>query len=134
MSVKNIYQAVYETRGMSVHDAQEALGFGDLQGVISRREEVEKFLEHNDWNLEEFKNYKVKLPPKRVMAKNAVVALGHAIRTKGKKVSAVERLERLSICDSCEWISRKAFRCVKCGCYANYKSRLAAWKCPIGKW
>ncbi len=40
----------------------------------------------------------------------------------------------LAICAPCEFWDAKASRCLKCGCFAKFKSRLAAWHCPIGKW
>ncbi len=47
-------------------------------------------------------------------------------------VSDEEKERRLSICKVCEFY-RKG-RCLKCGCYINFKTRLETEHCPIGKW
>lgn len=40
--------------------------------------------------------------------------------------------ERIDICYKCPEYSHGA--CKKCGCIMMVKSRLAAEKCPLGKW
>ena len=43
--------------------------------------------------------------------------------------------ERRNICESCEHRKKMGvFLCSKCGCIIEGKIRLAASKCPIGKW
>lgn len=40
--------------------------------------------------------------------------------------------ERIEMCYPCQEYSRGA--CLKCGCIMVVKTRLAAEKCPLGKW
>ncbi len=47
-------------------------------------------------------------------------------------VSDEERDRRLAICYGCDLYVNK--RCVKCGCVARWKARLATEHCPISKW
>ena len=42
-------------------------------------------------------------------------------------------LSRIKTCLGCEHL-KKHTRCDKCGCFMKVKTRLAAAKCPIGKW
>ena len=42
-------------------------------------------------------------------------------------------LSRIRLCLGCEHL-KKHTRCDKCGCFMKVKTRLAAAKCPIGKW
>lgn len=41
---------------------------------------------------------------------------------------------RLSICQGCEFFSKTASRCKKCGCFMKLKTTLQKSKCPVGKW
>ena len=76
------------------------------------------------------------MPSKGQMAKNAGGALAKNLKSvmRGNKLNAdpdeVER--RKAICADCEF-NRKN-RCLKCGCWLQYKVRLRAESCPIGKW
>ncbi len=45
------------------------------------------------------------------------------------RVSPKERDRRLAICYGCEFYVNK--RCVKCGCVARWKARLATEHCPL---
>jgi hypothetical protein len=74
------------------------------------------------------------LPSKLTMARNATVATGQALKSRFKKVSGEEQARRLAICNDCEFFRASDSRCAKCGCQTNWKSRLAAWHCPIDKW
>jgi hypothetical protein len=80
------------------------------------------------------KNKKHALPSKTQMAKNVIEAGIQAVATRFKEVSKIERLERLTCCDNCFWLRRVDSRCVKCGCWMAYKSKLKVCHCKIGKW
>jgi hypothetical protein len=56
--------------------------------------------------------------------------------TKGQFMSTPQDTkDRMDICTSCEFFrANDSGRCVKCGCYMNFKARLAASKCPVNKW
>jgi ribosomal protein L32 len=51
-----------------------------------------------------------------------------------KTVSEEVKLQRLSICNSCEDFSRVMKICKQCGCYAPAKAMFAAAMCPSEKW
>lgn len=58
---------------------------------------------------------------------------------KGKKTLVPEEVvdERLSICDSCEYLlitKKNRSRCTKCGCFMDIKAHIATSECPIHKW
>ena len=74
------------------------------------------------------------LPGMGVMAKNAAKAMGAVFVSGAKKVAPEEKERRLAVCHGCEFFRRSDQRCSKCGCQMNWKTRLAAWHCPIGKW
>jgi hypothetical protein len=78
------------------------------------------------------KKYSPQLPSAGTQAKNVVGAIGKSVMNP-KPVSTEERERRLGICNSCEFLI-EGKRCEKCGCYVNWKTRLEAWHCPIGKW
>jgi hypothetical protein len=42
--------------------------------------------------------------------------------------------KRLAICKGCDFFNEKKVKCMKCGCFLNYKALLPSSKCPIGKW
>lgn len=42
--------------------------------------------------------------------------------------------QRMSICNSCEFLFTVTMQCKKCGCFVNAKTKLANAKCPINKW
>jgi hypothetical protein len=42
--------------------------------------------------------------------------------------------ERLSLCDSCEFLNHEKYRCTKCGCFMKTKTQFAGAKCPVDKW
>ncbi len=47
-------------------------------------------------------------------------------------VSDLERDRRMEICKTCEFFNGKT--CLKCGCVARWKTKLATEKCPVDKW
>ena len=51
-------------------------------------------------------------------------------------ILAEERVatDRMDICFDCPDLDKDSVRCKKCGCFMKTKTRLAAGKCPIGKW
>src|SRR4051812_25487208 len=52
-----------------------------------------------------------------------------AIVTRKKvRVSKEEKERRLAICHACEWF--QANTCMKCGCVAKWKTKLATEHCP----
>lgn len=56
--------------------------------------------------------------------------------TKGQFMATPEETQRrMSICNDCEFfLPEQNSRCSKCGCFMNFKTRLAASPCPINKW
>ena len=59
--------------------------------------------------------------------------------SKDKKIIASPeiQIERLKICNDCEFIRLKNSmykRCAECGCFLKPKTRLLYQSCPIGKW
>lgn len=48
------------------------------------------------------------------------------------RINSVEQEHRLAICKACEFFT--GITCLKCGCVARFKTKLATEKCPIGKW
>ena len=88
----------------------------------------------------QFPNRKRKqiLPPITEMAKNVVQsgirATKHYIKTGSIKVSDAEIQRRLTICKSCPHYLKTKGRCALCGCFMNFKAKLASEHCPIGKW
>ena len=41
---------------------------------------------------------------------------------------------RMSICKECPFLSKRANKCTKCGCFMDLKTTLKKAKCPVGKW
>ena len=76
------------------------------------------------------------MPSPGQMAKNAAGAFAKNLKSVmgGNSLNAdpdeIER--RKSICAECEF-NRKD-RCMKCGCWLQYKARLKAESCPANKW
>jgi hypothetical protein len=90
---------------------------------------------------------KGELPPIRQLAKNAARSIGQEIKARINKVPPISQEEidrRIGICKGCEFFTpniptlpehqRKQERCVKCGCYMNFKAKLRSQHCPMGKW
>jgi hypothetical protein len=71
-------------------------------------------------------------------AKSFVGAVGaelRAIASGKEKVSEQKVMERLSICEACEFfgIGGKP-RCQKCGCFVRAKAKFRTSSCPMKKW
>ena len=79
-----------------------------------------------------------KPPPAHVLAANVVKTLvqvaNGAIHGQAVAVSDEEKTRRMEICRACDQFKADTQRCMKCGCFMTYKSRLSAGKCSIGKW
>ena len=59
--------------------------------------------------------------------------------TVGEAVDAVivpesVKEERLSICNTCDFLFEPTMQCKKCGCFLKAKTSFAFFKCPIDKW
>jgi len=76
--------------------------------------------------------YSAKPPSLIAQAASLMSAAGQAVKNPAP-ASKEEQDRRLSICHACEFL-KDGKRCLKCGCYVNWKSRLEAWHCPINKW
>jgi hypothetical protein len=76
------------------------------------------------------------MPSKGQMAKNAAGAFAKNLKSvmEGNPLNAdLDEIDRRnSICAECEF-NRKN-RCMKCGCWLQYKARLRAESCPINRW
>lgn len=42
--------------------------------------------------------------------------------------------ERMSICNTCEFLRKEDKRCTQCGCFMEAKSRFKKAYCPVHKW
>jgi len=123
---------------------------GYLEEVKKRNSSTdpEKYcLEEEDVNYIRDNFRKVAMPSIVQMAKNATeaaIAETKAIATGKEPASKEEITRRLSICDTCEFFTpnipelsedkKKQKRCVKCGCFMNFKAKLRSSNCPIGRW
>ena len=76
------------------------------------------------------------MPPKGQMAKNAAGSFAKNLKSVmgGNSINADpdEIKRRKSICAECEFNLKD--RCMKCGCWLQYKARLKAESCPANKW
>lgn len=75
---------------------------------------------------------KIEYPSAGAMVKSAAKAAADFAASGFKVIDATERERRLDICHACEFFD--AGRCRKCGCFMTIKARIAASRCPIGKW
>lgn len=73
------------------------------------------------------------LPPLVDMARNLKDSMAEWRAAGFRFVSDQEHETRLSVCKGCEYLTEHK-QCLKCGCFMEFKSRLAGMKCPIGKW
>jgi len=93
------------------------------------------------------KEENTRLPSMMQMAKNAATSAmqeAKAVINQEPPVSDEEEANRLSICAGCEFYTpnipemseaeQKQNRCIKCGCFMNFKSKLRSAHCPVGKW
>jgi hypothetical protein len=53
---------------------------------------------------------------------------------KNKRVTKIEYARRLSICDTCPLLMKRAGLCRSCGCVMRIKAALPSMECPKGKW
>ena len=51
-----------------------------------------------------------------------------------ENVNSDIKLQRLSICNSCEFLDKDSKSCNVCGCFVEVKTSWASEKCPIDKW
>ena len=79
---------------------------------------------------------KPEMPPKGQMAKNAAGSFARNLKSvmRGNSVNADPDVikKRQAICKGCEFMKKN--RCLKCGCWLQYKTIFRAEKCPISKW
>jgi hypothetical protein len=68
------------------------------------------------------------------LASTALSAASHAIRTGVVMASEETANKRIETCESCEFLDKTIYRCLKCGCMMKFKAKVEAAKCPIGKW
>lgn len=78
------------------------------------------------------------LPSFADMAKNlfgsAKDIVAGAVRGEGILVEEQVYIDRMNICNNCEFFKRDEKRCTKCGCFMEAKSRFKKTYCPIHKW
>lgn len=53
----NIHEEIYKTIDLSVQEASVSTGLNDDNSVIVRREQMQTFLNHNKWDLEDYKTW-----------------------------------------------------------------------------
>lgn len=58
----------------------------------------------------------------------------HLLDPNVPRASDAEATARFNACLGCEHLLKATSQCTKCGCFMNLKTKLAAAKCPIGKW
>ena len=93
------------------------------------------------------KYQEMKFPSIPRMIKNAAEAAileGAAILNNDPPASLEEQGRRILICNDCEFFSpnipamseeqKQQKRCIKCGCFMAFKSKLRSAHCPVNKW
>lgn len=65
--------------------------------------------------------------------KNGVTPLD-LLNPKTRKIDETFANERLDICKGCPELISITHQCKKCGCFMEFKTKLEAAKCPLGKW
>ena len=68
------------------------------------------------------------------LAKEAVNTVKTAVTTGHFQVPQDISEARFNICKKCEHFIQDKSRCSVCGCFMEFKSKLAAAKCPVSKW
>jgi hypothetical protein len=71
-------------------------------------------------------------PPLVVQARNLAGAVGRFVAGGMGRRTPEQQAAIMAVCRGCEFF--RGHRCLKCGCWANLKARLASEHCPIGKW
>jgi tRNA(Ile2) C34 agmatinyltransferase TiaS len=78
------------------------------------------------------------LPPFKVMTKNLLGTTKDIIASvaRGEEMFVEEAvyIDRMNICNGCEFFRRDDKRCTQCGCFMEAKTRFKKTYCPIGKW
>jgi len=69
------------------------------------------------------------MPPKMYSFFTSMKAL---FKSKFKKSNLQEH--RLSICSTCEYLTKDVKMCQLCGCLTKYKTGIPGAACPIAKW
>lgn len=72
------------------------------------------------------------LPPLSRQVKNFASSMVNWVKDGFKMAPKPVRDERLTICKGCEKYNEG--RCLSCGCFLDYKTSIAAEKCPLDKW
>lgn len=148
MSIEDINQIIYDTLHLDLTEVKEIIGCGDIKSIKTRREKISKFLEGNEWNLENYKKFlranmfdpstgkTTPVPSFAEMGVNMVKAVGDVVRKGPERCSEGERNLRYQLCLECEYIFdfHGYERCMKCGCFVKAKTYMKAWHCPIKKW
>ena len=133
-----------------IHKAIPSRKDGYLEEVKKRNtsnNELQYCLEQEDIDFLK-NNYRKEVMPSIVqMAKNAAqagISEAKAIVNKQPPVDPEEEQRRLGVCAACEFYTpnivelsedkKKQNRCVKCGCFMNFKTKLRSAHCPVGKW
>lgn len=65
--------------------------------------------------------------------KNGVTPLD-LLNPKTRKIDESFAQARLDICKGCPELIALTHQCKKCGCFMEWKTKLEAAKCPLGKW
>ncbi len=65
--------------------------------------------------------------------KNGVTPLD-LLNPKTRKIDESHAAERMSICKACPELIKVVDQCKQCGCFMEFKTKLEAAKCPLGKW
>jgi hypothetical protein len=53
----NIHEAIYQTLNLTVAESSVSTSLNDENSVIVRREQLQTFLKHNRWDLEDYKTW-----------------------------------------------------------------------------
>jgi len=126
----------------------EEIGISDIE-YESRKETLDAFLADEEvfsvggfltW-LQEYNPMPssvpaAQLPSKADMAKNVAMSIKAAVKSGFKFVPEEVSSKRHLICktDKCGAYNEEHDRCMKCGCFLKYKTKLEAWHCPVNFW
>ena len=77
---------------------------------------------------------KDEMPSLWQMAKSFSRDLTKYVAEGAPNVSETDYTQRLSDCNSCEYLVRDKMRCGKCGCLIEHKAKWKTTTCPINKW
>ena len=80
-------------------------------------------------------------PPTLPSAADMARSAGKALVSEAKAIASGEPPvsdeiveARLDICTTCDRYAAESKRCLDCGCYVRFKTRLRSQHCPQGKW